>query len=135
MTYEELHSAIRSRFQSQVAEVLDLPTIYDNDPTDPPTDNSIWCRFTILDGASRRTVCGVPEYRLVGVAVAQLFGPVGRGDQALAEIADAIVAAFRGLSDAGVRYGDAYPQTVGVAREGDSYQVNVVCPFTADTQT
>lgn len=134
MTYEDLHNAIRSRFQTQVADAQDLPTIYDNDPAAPPADGSLWCRFVILDGQSRQTVCGVTEYRLVGVAVASLFGPLGWGDAALQRTVDAIIAAFRGQSAAGVRYGDAYEQRVGQTDEGDYYQINVVCPFQADTQ-
>jgi hypothetical protein len=134
MTYEALHNAIRSRFETEVADALSLKTIYDNDPTQPPTDNSLWCRFTVLDGASRRIVNGIGEYRLVGVAVAQLFGPIGLGDKTLQQKVDAVVAAFRGRSAEGVRYGDAYEQRVGQTREGDYYQINVVCPFSADTQ-
>jgi hypothetical protein len=134
VTYEQLHSAIRSRFQNLIAQVLALPTIYDNDPTSPPAAGTAWCRFTILDGQSRQTVCGVTEYRLIGVAIAQLFGPAGRGDTALQRKVDAIIGAFRGRTAAGVRYGDAYEQRVGLTDEGDCYQVNVVCPFQADTQ-
>jgi len=134
MTYEALHNAIRSRFKTLVADVLSLATIYDNDPTKPPTDNSLWCRFTILDGQSRRIVNGIPEYRLVGVAIAQLFGPIGAGDKVLQQKADAVVSAFRSQSADGVRYGDAYEQRVGQTREGDYYQINVACPFAADTQ-
>jgi hypothetical protein len=133
MTYETLHNTIRTRFQTRIADALGLPTIYDNDPSNPPVDGSVWCRFYIVDGQSRRTVNGVPEYRLLGLAVAQLYGPVGRGDELLAQ-ADAIIAAFRGVSAGQVRYGDAHAQTVGVTPAGNQYQVNVVCPFQADHQ-
>jgi hypothetical protein len=134
VTYEELHNAIRSRFKTEVAAAQTLTTIYDNDPTAPPTDGTAWCRWAILDGQSRPTVCGVSEYRLIGVAVAQLFGPLGRGDAPLQQHVDAIIAAFRGKAAAGVRYGSAYEQRVGQTAEGDYYQINVVCPFQADTQ-
>jgi hypothetical protein len=134
MTYEALHNTIRRRFATEVAEALSLVTIYDNDPASPPTDGSTWCRFYIVEGSSRRTVSGVAEYRLVGLAVAQLYGPVGRGDGALQQMVDTIIAAFRGVSAGGLRYGDAHEQTVGQTPAGDYYQINVVCPFTADTQ-
>ena len=134
MTYEQLHNAIRTRFQTEVADALPLVTVYDNDPSSPPTDETSWCRFTVLDGQSRRTVNGVGEYRLTGAAVAQLFGPVARGDGSLQQTVDAIIAAFRGQAVDGIRYGDAYEQRVGQTPAGDTYQINVVCPFQADHQ-
>ncbi len=133
MTYTELHSAIRSRFKTEVADALELTALYDNDSSGAPTDGSAWCRLTILDGKSRAIVCGVTEYRLVGAAIVQFFGPTGRGDKTLQSYVDTVIAAFRGQTASGVRYGDAYEQRVGETAEGNYYQINVVCPFTADT--
>ncbi len=133
MTYTELHSAIRARFATAVAAARSLAAVYDNDPSGVPTDGSPWGRLTILDGQSRHTVCGIPEYRLAGVALVQLFGPTGRGDKTLQSYVDTVIAAFRGQTVAGVRYGNAYEQRVGETAEGNYYQINVVCPFTADT--
>ncbi len=132
MTREALANAIRSRFKTEVADAQSLATIYDNDPSDPPTDNSLWCRLTVLDGETRRITVGVKQYRMVGVAIVQLFGPVGDGTQALSILADAIVTAFRDVTAAGVRYGVPSVQNLGRLEEGH-YQMNVTCPFTADT--
>jgi len=137
MTHEEIHNAIRSRFKTQVADALPLTTIYDNDPTPAPTDNSIWCRLTVLVGTGRRTTIGTKEYRYPGVATAQLFGPVHSGDKDLLEKADAIIAAFRGVSVGGIRFEGEGGDTVSPQRAGvtnGQYQFNVEIPFVASDQ-
>jgi hypothetical protein len=132
MTSEQLANAIQARFAAQVATPRGLATVYDNDPTPPPADGSLWCRFTVLDGATRRVTVGVKQYRTVGVAIAQLFGPVGEGTQAQRQRADAIVAAFQDQTAAGVKYGVPTVSNIGKTSQGN-YQVNVACPFQADT--
>lgn len=132
MTWTELHNLIRARFQTEVADVRNLATVYDNDPTSPPTDGSIWCRLTILRAESRRITCGVRQYRESGRIVASLFGPVGRGDADLLELADGVAAAFRSQQASGIRY--LTPSVVPVGQSQGEYQINVVCPFAADTQ-
>jgi hypothetical protein len=132
VTNEALANAIQSRFAAQVATPQSLTTIYDNDPTPSPADNSLWCRFTVLDGETRRVTVGVKQYRTVGVAIAQLFGPVGDGTQAQRQLADAIVAAFQDQTAGGVRYGVPSVDNIGKTTQGN-YQINVTCPFQADT--
>ena len=134
MTQAEIHNAIRARFDTQVADVLDLTTIYDNDPTPAPTDNSMWCRLTILGGQSRRVTLGTKEYRTPGVVIVQLFGPLDRGDSELLTAADSIVTAFRSVQITGIRFeGEAgevaSPQRMGVNES--QYQINVEIPFVA----
>jgi hypothetical protein len=59
---------------------------------------------------------------------------VGRGDGDLLGLVDGIVTAFRSQSVGGVRYGTPTIVPVGVTDTEDQYQVNVQCPFAADTQ-
>lgn len=132
MTWTELHNLIRTRFKIEVSDPEGLATVYDNDPTPPPTDGSLWCRFTIVRGESRRITCGTREYRESGRAMACLFGPVGRGDAGLLGLADAIAVAFRSQQAGGIRYLTPSVQPVGESL--GEYQINVACPFEADTQ-
>jgi hypothetical protein len=132
VTYTEIHNAIRSRFKTQIEDGESLTTLYCNDGQAAPADNSMWCRFYILDSPGKRLTVGVKNYRRPGVAVAQLFGPLGQGDGALIEMADAIATAFTSVSADGVRYLTAYQQPVGL--EGGQYQINVICPFEAEHQ-
>lgn len=132
MTYTEIHNAIRSRFKTLIEDGQGLATVYDNDGQSPPTDNSMWCRFYVMDSPGRRLTIGTKTYRRFGVAVAQLFGPAGHGDGELIELADVIVEAFTSVSADGVRYLTAYQQPVGL--EEGQYQINVVCPFEAEHQ-
>jgi hypothetical protein len=128
VTTLELANAVQSRFAARVAGTQAMVTVYDNDPTPAPTQALVWCRFTVKDGAARRIAIGAKEYRREGVAIAQLFGRLGEGTAGLRGVADAIVAAFRDTAAEGVRYVD----NIGDNREGN-YQLNVYCPFSADT--
>lgn len=132
MTSEQLANTIQARFAARVAAPQSLATIYDNDPTPPPADGSLWCRFTVLDGASRRVTVGVKEYRTAGVAIAQLFGPLGEGTHTQRQIADAIVSAFQDQTAGGVWYGVPTVSNIGKTSQGN-YQINVTCPFQADS--
>lgn len=132
MTYTEIHNAIRGRFKSQIEDAQELTTLYGNDGQTAPVDNSMWCRFYVLDSPGRRLTVGTKTYRRFGVAVAQLFGPAGHGDGELIELADVIVEAFTSVSVGGVRYLTAYQQPVGL--EEGQYQINVLCPFEAEHQ-
>lgn len=132
MTSEAIANAIRSRFKTQVADVLSLPTQYDNHKLDNP-DNAQWCRLNIKCGETFQVSIGAPgtqRDRTHGVVIAQLFGPVGAGDGALREIADAVRVAFRRVTDAGVTFATPSVHEQGLFE--DSWQINVVCPFYAD---
>ena len=130
MTSVALHNAIRSRFKTQVATPESLIVVYDNDPTSPPKAGSIWCRFSVRRSETQQVEAGPASFRLYGRAYAQLFGPLDKGDGALLELADTIVAEFLGETAAGVRYGEVTVVPVGV--RGGEYQVNVEIPFMAD---
>lgn len=131
MTNTALHNAVRARFKAQVADAKSLTTVYDNDPTSPPADGSNWCRFAIRRADSEQIEAGPASFRKHGIAYAQLFGPVEKGDKELLLLADAIEAAFQGQTAVGVRYGKVTVRPVGNDRSG-AYQVNVEIPFTAD---
>ena len=60
MTKTAIANAIRSRFKTQVADVLSLATQYDNHKLDNP-DNAEWCRLTVKFGETIRS-----EERRVG---------------------------------------------------------------------
>jgi hypothetical protein len=130
MTNTALHSAIRTRFGTLVQDVLSLSTIYDGDPTRPPTDGSPWCRCAIRSGDSEQVEAGPASFRKHGQVLAQLFGPLDRGCGDLLGKANTIEVAFQGQSAGGVRYGPVTVRTVG--QVGGECQVNVEIPFMAD---
>ncbi len=132
MTFEAMANAIRSRFKTQVADALSLDTQYDNQGRDNP-DNVTWCRLTVKPGQTQQVSIGSPganRDRTPGVAIAQLFCPIGFGDGNLLNVADSVRTAFRRVSQSGVVFRTPYIQTVG--QRQDSWQINVVCPFYAD---
>jgi hypothetical protein len=123
---------IRGRFKSQIADVLPLTTQYDNENLDNP-DNDIWCRLTIKSGETLQKSVGNPEgnrERTPGIMMVQIFGPIGKGDSDLRNIADLITDAFRRVTDNGVTFGT--PSRYESGRDGSEWQINVNCPFYAD---
>lgn len=130
-TPTEANNAITGRFATEVIAAL-LPTvvaIYDNDKTDPP-ENEEWIRFTIIGGGSiQKEFGGATNHETVGVAVAQIFIPMGIGSARAYEIADIIVPLFRAKNTGadGVTFRTPTVKTIG--RSGQFWQVNVDMPY------
>ena len=132
MTKTAIANAIRSRFKTQVADVLSLPTQYDNHKLDNP-DNAKWCRLTVKFGETIQKSVGSPtgnRDRTPGVVIAQLFCPAGSGDGELLTVADAVIAAFKRVTGTGVTFRTPSADVRG--RNGAEWQINVNCPFYAD---
>lgn len=132
MTYEDMHNIIRNRFIEQIADVYTLTTHYDNQDREKPQD-TLWCRFSINDGDTFQKSIGSPGtniHRAVGVAYAQLFCPIGKGDKAILAMADNVADAFRCISVSGVVF--KTPSIKQVGRIDVEWQVNVNIPFHAD---
>lgn len=94
-------SLIRQRWETLIAGPESLTTVHDNVPDDQIPSSGRWCRLAIRFGQqTQQTVAGNGRghFRTVGVALAQLFEPVGMGDGTQLELVDAIVDAFRGAT-------------------------------------
>jgi hypothetical protein len=132
MTWQSMCNIIRARFKTQVADVLKLPTQYDNQDYNNP-DNRLWCRVSIRQGESNQVSAGGTggnRHRTAGVMIVQIFGPTGKGDRDHLVVADAIKTAFRAVSDTDVKFRD--PSVSFSGRVESEWQVNVTCPFYAD---
>lgn len=134
MDFETAMNVVRSRFQTEVVnlEANGLPTHYDNDGTfEKPQDGARFVRFNILLVGTFQVETGASNrYRTTGLAVVQVFLPIGKGDKKNWILVDKIVAAFRGAEDTGVQFKTPSPLPVG--RDGGYYQVNVELPFYFD---
>lgn len=129
----EIAAVIRQRFATQIATPLSLQVAYDNAPFTPPASGR-WCRLAVLLGAQAQVEIGMPRFRTVGVAIAQLFDPVGQGDGAQLDVVDAIVDAFRSVSIAGPPHIAFQPPYVSAPpiRDDAWWTVAVTIPFRAD---
>jgi hypothetical protein len=130
--HESLHNTIRSRFNSLVTGPRSLPTIFDNEGEQQDT-SVIYCRLAILNTDSEQQDMGggsTQRERTIGLMVAELYGPVERGDGNLLQEADFIKSQFRRTTADGVTWRTPKVRTIG--RDGESWQINVTCPFYAD---
>lgn len=126
-------NAIRSRFDVLVAKVEtpDLPTEYDNVKIVHPRD-AIWARVNLKIANSDQKQVGNPVlFRTLGMLVVQLFAPFDTGPNALDVLARKVTVAFRAVTADGVTY--RTPTVIPVGRSKEWWQVNVNCPFMADT--
>lgn len=130
MDIEAARKEIGSRFKTLIADALSLPTMYDNQDTQEP-ESGDWCRLSILFGRGFLGEIGhVKRHRNVGVMVAQLFTPTGKGTASLMTNAKAIVDAFRDQSINGITYLE--PAFIELGSEGKWYQGNVRVPWHTD---
>jgi len=147
--WQEIANSIRAHFHDNIEVGYEhgngIPTQYDNDgafvkPTGldgatPPgfkARDALWIRFSIRPGESRQVSLGAnSRFRTPGVAIAQIFVPLGLGDKTAWEVADAISSAFRATTvNNSVRFYTPYVSYQG--RSGKEWQINVICPFYAD---
>lgn len=124
--FETAANVVRLRFHSNVASPIGLNTLYDNAMHTQNTTK--WARFSVLPGFTDQ-VENVGTHVLPGLAIAQMYVPVGTGDAAALELADTVYEQFRAAVDAGVAF--QVPTVRSVGRSGEWWQVNVACPFTA----
>lgn len=131
-TFQALTDVVRSRWKAQIEDAQSIPTGYDNAPFNEPTDGSTWARFSVIPGESQQKSMGGTNrrFRTVGIGMAQIFTGTETGTKTSNVLINAIVTAFRGVTDTSVVF--RTPSVVRVGRTGKWWQVNVICPFYAD---
>ncbi len=133
MGYEASFNAIRSRFQTVVANAQTpiLPTGYDNDEKFVQPEKGPWARVTILIADSDLIELGqVKTHRHIGILFIQLFDDIGNGDKNLLTLFDVIDPLFRSQLFTGITYRTPTLKRVGQSEKW--YQINVQIPFQFD---
>lgn len=129
--FESAANTIRSTFATNLDSVFPTRTaFYDNQKGDPP-NGEIWLRLSVRDGAAFEAALGGLLYRFPGVAIVQIFAPLGHGDGELRELADTIAGWFRGKRIDSVRF-FAPPYLTHVGMSDGWHQVNLTVPFEYD---
>lgn len=100
MNSQEAHNIIRTRFNTLIEVAQSLDTHYDNQAKDKPEVSTdpvgLRCRFSIKDGESVQTTVGKnATERTPGVAFAELFCPIGKGNYELLAMAVIVKDAFK----------------------------------------
>jgi len=132
--YETLHNTIRSKFATDVEDALAVSVSYDNLPFTAP-DDAIYIRFRVTVTEAQQIGLGLRNtHRKAGVASATICAPLAGGQQPALAIADSIFAAFAGVTEDDIRYGN--PRVRQAASEEDgggaSWNYLVEIPFNAD---
>ena len=142
MTFQAVHNNIRNRFKDNFIDTSsnvgtddiawDNATFEEHD--DGTASDGIWCRFQILNGESEIRNLGGTIARTVGVALASVFIPSGRGDKIGLVVADEIVSAFKGVTHTygGVTVNFRTPSVQSIGRDGSWFQINVTIPYFTD---
>ena len=129
----DIFEAIRSRFQTQIGTGQSVAVVHDNGP-EPASITASWCRFSVSVESHEQATMGTIKYRMMGIATAQLFTPIAKGDGASINLADAVVAAFRGVRIASpqIRFTPT-PGIIGTADQEDAWCIRTVqIPYVAD---
>jgi hypothetical protein len=127
---------ITERWQAQTFASIDAE-LYDN-TTEPDLEANdsvqVYARVTVIPVDSTQASLGDStsrHERHVGLLEVQLFGRRGQWTKPLLDAADAVSAAFRGVTDNGVIF--ETPQIVKLgARSQTWYQLNVTIPYRWD---
>ena len=136
MTLLQLAIGLSTRFNDQIGNVA---VEYDNAPlmkngvkVNKPT-NEPWIRCAVKLGDPAKVQTGGRSlYRRAGVLIAQVFCPLNTGDATGLELAETIVTAFRGYTGmTHARFRE--PRVENIGRNENEWQINVTCPFEADT--
>jgi hypothetical protein len=136
MTWETTYEAISGRFNTQVEVPQGITVQYDNESPQDPPQGQTWVRFTVRPGNSDSVEYGSTIlYRLQGIAIAQIFTPLGIGDAAALQLADVIKTAFRTTFASPVKFLVPTIATIGRdASDSDWWQTNVIIPWFANEQ-
>ena len=135
MSASAINNAVKLRWTATWTHTL---TAYDNEPYTPAA-NTPWVRLAVRDGNSKQISLGVPSLdRHAGIVFVQVFSPLGTGDSRARWLADKACGVFRkrdlDTTTGSMTFG--VPYTVAAETPGDNwFQINVLCPFTADELT
>lgn len=132
MSYETKARALFDEFETtfeaaQPTVVVVFPNVHY-----APVKGTNWVRLTINWGEQRPASVGgvLNRYRTVGVLTVQVFAGQGEGPVTAIQIADDVVATFRGTTIGGVRTKGTRLQDIG--GEDGWYQINAITPFEFD---
>ena len=137
LTFKEIVNNITNRFYTEVETAytaVDIlgKVLYDNVENFVKPDSALWVRFTVLPTSTEQASLGTTKrFRNVGIAIAQIFNPLGTGYSAAYDLADFIKTNFRSLNANSIVYRTPSVENIG-RTDGGHYQINVVIPYYAD---
>lgn len=132
ITWLDVSNTIRNRFKIQVKDQITggLPTQQDNAPFKVPT-SGIYCRLKLdYDDSSQEEFGNNKSFRKHGIVIAQIYGPLKKGDKDLLIVGDFIARRFRAVTDGAVTFNTSSLKPKG--RKGKHWRVDVECPFFAN---
>jgi hypothetical protein len=130
--YEAAANRIRDRVSDEFADVEGVEVAWDDAPFVGPA--GCWVRVAVVFAdAAPLQFGGTRTYSLDGDLVVSIMCPVEAGDERSSELADAVNAAFRQVTDGNVGFG--IPEHGASSREGSRSRRDVLVPFSAEVPT
>jgi hypothetical protein len=132
--YTRIDRAIRQHFGTEVEDALVIPAVYDNESEAVALASARWARVRVDHAGTNQTHFGsIPKYRRAGDLVVECRCRVVQGDGSAVQLADAVVAVFRGATvgdDVNVIF--RQPRVDGPHRDGAWWVATVRVPWYSD---
>ena len=131
MTYEAMHNAIRSKFQTDIVSGGHAATVvYDNEREAHPSDTT-WVEANVMDTDTELVGTGARQtYRMRGELRATIRRPLQQGDAISLRLCDAIRSSFNRVIADGVHYSAT---SIGEFNRSEQYwETTAVTPFYQD---
>lgn len=129
---------VRNHLVANWATPQGITVVHDNVPDQGVPSVGRWCRVPVYAGVQEHATLGFAgsgaTFRTTGVALLQIYTPLGDGDGAAYALLDELAAACRGVTLAGppvVRFQPPYMSAQPV-REGAFWQTVLTADFTIE---
>jgi len=133
MTPKEARNAMQAKFLADWGSTT--PIALDNQPFDPPDDDSSWVRFTVIFNGGEQAALGGEDgnrlFRRFGLIVIQVFTRIGVATNTNDDLSYQALKIFEGVEVAGIWFRNGRVTSIPAARE-KWYQQNVVLEFEFD---
>ena len=135
MSFAAIANSIRSHFNTEFTQARPtVPILWDNvKRSSEASPDQAWVRFSISEKEPTIRSFGAQDARRVdtpGIAVVEIFTPVGDGDGLLREIADTVSSIFNLRSVDNIQFYET--RLIPMGQEGPFYRGVVLTDYVAD---
>ena len=142
-TFADHAAAIRSRFETQFPPLRSTtPILWPNERLNPAPDPNTdgnglqgWVSFEVRSGQEKAAgfgSIGANRWRQSGEVIIRIFVPVTIGETLVRDIAADATSIFRGYQAGDLKFFAASTTGGDISEDGNWYELDAICSFTAD---